>query len=216
MSLWHGPTPAGGAFAGGPGARRGDRRPSEAARSGGQRDATRAPTSHTSPDARGGPRRAGDLGPALDVPAGRVRHPARTPPRCWHGPATPGPPLKAIAWHIPARVRPAQEALGYHKHGTACSVLGAHIGVRQVSDAAVMAADRSRSWVEGGVRSLTAPLCCVASPWVEKPSRTEGLVMAMPLALLLDAVARRRMRQQAARRTETVPHHSNQPTASPT
>jgi transposase len=132
------------------------------------------------------------------------------------GRPTPSTPLKAIEWHIQARVRPDQETLGYHKHVKACLVLGTNIGVSQLSDAAVMAAYKSQSCVEGGFRLLKDPLFFVSSLFVKKPSRIEGLLMVMTLALLVYSVAQRRMRQQLARRNETVPNQIHQPTASPT
>ena len=132
------------------------------------------------------------------------------------GRPTPSTPLKAIEWHIQARVRPDQETLGYHKHVKACFVLGTTIGVSQLSDAAVIAAYKSQSCVEGGFRLLKAPLFFVSSLFVKKPSRIEGLLMVMTLALLVYSVAQRRMRQQLARRNETVPNQIHQPTASPT
>ena len=132
------------------------------------------------------------------------------------GRPTPSTPLKAIEWQIQARVRPDQEALGYHKHVKACFVLGTNIGVSQLSDAAVMTAYKSQSCVEGGFRFLKDPLFFVSSLFVKKPSRMEGLLMVMTLALLVYSVAQRRMRQQLARRNEMVPNQINQPTASPT
>ena len=132
------------------------------------------------------------------------------------GRPTPSTPLKAIEWQIQARVRPDQETLGYHKHVKACFVLGTNIGVSQLSDAAVIAAYKSQSCVEGGFRLLKDPLFFVSSLFVKKPSRIEGLLMVMTLALLVYSVAQRRMRQQLARRNETVPNQIHQPTASPT
>jgi transposase len=52
--------------------------------------------------------------------------------------------------------------------------------------------------------------------FVKKPSRIEGLLMVMTLALLVYSVAQRRMRQQLARHHETVPNQINQPITSPT
>jgi transposase len=132
------------------------------------------------------------------------------------GRPTPSTPLKAIEWQIQARVRPDQEALGYRQHVKACFVLGTNIGVSQLSDAAVIAAYKSQSCVEGGFRFLKDPLFFVSSLFVKKPSRIEGLLMVMTLALLVYSVAQRRMRQQLARRNETVPNQIHQPTASPT
>lgn len=125
-------------------------------------------------------------------------------------------PLKAIEWQSQGRVRPDQEAMWHHKQGKACFVLGTNIGASQWSDVAVIAAYKSPSCVAGGCRFLHDPLFFVSSLVVKKPSRIEGLLMVMTLALLVYSVTQRRMRQQLARRNETVPHHINQPTASPT
>jgi transposase len=104
-------------------------------------------------------------------------------------------PLKAIAWHIQAHVRPHQEAMRHHQPVKACFVLGTTIGTSALSAAEVMAAYKGQSGVEGGLRLLKDPLCFVSSLLVKKPSRIEGLLMVMTLALLVDSVAQRRMRQ---------------------
>ena len=132
------------------------------------------------------------------------------------GRPTPHTPPKAIEWQIQGRVRPDQEAMWLHKQVKACFVLGTNIGANQLSDAAVIAAYKSQSCVEGGFRFLKDPLFFVSSLFVKKPSRMEGLLMVMTLALLVYSVTQRRMRQQLARRNETVPNQINQPTASPT
>ena len=95
-------------------------------------------------------------------------------------------------------------------------VLGTNIGTSELSDAEVMAAYKGQSSVEGGFRFLKDPLFFVSSWFVKKPSRIEGLLMVMTLALLAYSVAQRRMRQQLTRHHETVPNQINQPTASPT
>ena len=95
-------------------------------------------------------------------------------------------------------------------------MLGTNISASELSDPEVIAAYKGQSRVEGGFRFLKDPLCLVASLFVKKPSRMEGLLMVMTLALLVYSVAQRRMRQQLARRNEMVPNQINQPTASPT
>jgi transposase len=132
------------------------------------------------------------------------------------GRPTPRTPLKAIEWQIQAQVRPDQEAMGHHKHVKACFVLGTNISASELSDAEVLAAYKGQSCVEGGFRFLKDPLFFVSSLFVKKPSRIEGLLMVMTLALLIYSVAQRRMRQQLARHNETVPNQINQPTTSPT
>jgi len=132
------------------------------------------------------------------------------------GRPTPHSPLKAIAWQIQARVRPAQEAMEHHKQVRACFVLGTNISTSELCDAEVIVAYKGQSCVEGGFRFLKAPLFFVSSLFVKKPSRIEGLLMVMTLALLVYSVAQRRMRQQLARHNETVPNQINQPTTAPT
>jgi transposase len=51
---------------------------------------------------------------------------------------------------------------------------------------------------------------------VKKPSRIQGLLMVMTLALLVYSVAQYRLRQQLAHHKQTVPNQINQPTTSPT
>jgi len=51
---------------------------------------------------------------------------------------------------------------------------------------------------------------------VKQPCRIQGLLMVMTLALLVYAVAQRRLRQQLVHHQETVPNHINQPPTSPT
>ena len=132
------------------------------------------------------------------------------------GRPTPRTPLKAIARQIQARVRPDQEAMRHSQQVKACVVLGTHIGASELSDAEVMAAYKGQSCVEGGFRCLKDPLFFVSSLLVKKPSRIEGLLMVMTLALWVYSVAQRRMRQPLTRPHETVPNQINQPTTSPT
>jgi transposase len=95
-------------------------------------------------------------------------------------------------------------------------VLGTNIGASELSDAEVIAAYKGQSCVEGGFRLLKDPLFFVSSLFVKKPSRIDGLLMVMTLALLVYSVAQRRMRQPLARHNETVPNQINPPTTSPT
>jgi transposase len=132
------------------------------------------------------------------------------------GRPTPRTPLKAIEWQIQARGRPDQEAMWHHQQVKACFVLGTNIGASELSDTEVIAAYTGQACVEGGLRLLKDPLFFVSSLFVQKPSRIEGLLMVMTLALLVYSVAQRRMRQQLARHNETVPNQINQPTTSPT
>jgi transposase len=132
------------------------------------------------------------------------------------GRPTASTPLKAIEWQIQAHVLADDEAMERDKQGKACYVLGTNIAAREVSDTEVIAAYKGQAHVEGGFRFLKDPLFFVSSLFVKKPTRIEGLLMVMTLALLVYSVTQRRLRQQLAQHHETVPNQINQPTPSPT
>jgi transposase len=132
------------------------------------------------------------------------------------GRPTPRTPLKVSEWQIQAHVHADAEAIERDKHTNACYVLGTNIDASELSDAGVITAYKGQSRVEGGFRFLKDPLFFVSSLFVKKPSRIEGLLMVMTLALLVYSVAQRRLRAQLVTHQETVPNQLNQPTASPT
>lgn len=132
------------------------------------------------------------------------------------GRPTPTTPSKAIEWQIQGSARPDDEQIGYCKPCKACCVVGTNIDASQLSDADVIQAYTGQAQAEGGFRFLKDPLCFVSSLFVKKPSRIQGLLMVMTLALLVYSVAQRRLRQQLARHHETVPNQINQPTGRPT
>ncbi len=132
------------------------------------------------------------------------------------GRPTPTSPLKAIEWQIHAQVRPAQEVIEAYKQRSACFVIGTNIPASHVSDAEVIRAYKAQSGVEGGFRFLKDPLFFVSSLFVKKPSRIQGLLMVMTLALLVYSLTQRRLRQQLANRHETLPNQIHQPTERPT
>jgi transposase len=132
------------------------------------------------------------------------------------GRPTPRTPLKAPQWQIQAQAQVDTEAIERDKQAKACFILGTNIAASEVSDTEVIVAYKGQSQVEGGFRFLKAPLFFVSSLFVKKPSRIEGLLMVMTLALLVYSVAQRRLRAQLAMHQETVPNQINQPTPSPT
>ena len=132
------------------------------------------------------------------------------------GRPTPTSPIKSIEWQIQAQVRPDQEVIETRKQQSACFVLGTNIEARQLSDAEVIHAYKAQAHAEGGFRFLKDPLFFVSSLFVKKPSRIQGLLMVMTLALLVYSVTQRRLRQQLADQKETIPNQINQPTQRPT
>jgi transposase len=132
------------------------------------------------------------------------------------GRPTPSMPLKASAWQIQVHVHWDDEAIERDKQTKACYVLGTNIDASELSDTEVITAYKGQSQVEGGFRFLKDPLFFVSSLFVKKPSRIEGLLMVMTLALLVYSVAQRRLRAPLATHQETVPNQIKRPTTSPT
>ena len=162
------------------------------------------------------PRGPGSVGQALDISPRRVLSPDEHKRYAGKGRPTACTPLKAIEWQIQAQVRADDETMAHQKQVKACFVLGTNIAASELSDVEVIAAYKGQSHVEGGFRFLKDPLFFVSSLFVKKPSRIEGLLMVMTLALLVYSVAQRRLRKQLAKHHETVPNQINQPTTSPT
>jgi transposase len=132
------------------------------------------------------------------------------------GRPTPTTPIKALKWQIHGYARPDDEQMGYCTQCKACFVVGTNVDAHQLSDADVIQAYKGQAQAEGGFRFLKDPLFFVSSLFVKKPSRIQGLLMVMTLALLVYSVAQRRLRQHLARHNETVPNQINQPTRRPT
>ena len=111
---------------------------------------------------------------------------------------------------------PENEQIRHRTHHNACFVLGTNMAASQLSDPEIMAAYKAQSQAEGGFRFLKDPLFFVSSLFVKKPSRIQGLLMVMTLALLVYSVTQRRLRQALARQQESLPNQINQPTQRPT
>jgi transposase len=70
--------------------------------------------------------------------------------------------------------------------------------------------------VERGFRFLKDPLFFAHSLFLKSPQRIMALLMVMGLALLVYALAERKLRQALAEQGETVPDQKGKPTATPT
>jgi len=104
--------------------------------------------------------------------------------------------IKVIKWQITATVAPDTTRVSHRQQQKACYVLGTNIPVSQLSDLEVISGYKTQGAVERGFRFLKSPVFFVSSLYVKKPSRIEGLLMVMTLALLIYSVAQRRMRRQ--------------------
>jgi transposase len=125
-------------------------------------------------------------------------------------------PLKTTEWQIEAQVLPDAARMHHAKQLGACYVIGSNIPCDQLSDVEVITAYKAQAQAEGGFRFLKDPLFFVSSLFVKKPSRIQGLLMVMTLALLVYSVTQRRLRQALARHNDTLPNQIHQPTPRPT
>jgi len=124
--------------------------------------------------------------------------------------------VQATLWQMQANVCPDAEAIHRQQQHKGCFVLGTNIEASHLSDEEVLAAYKAPSHVDGGFRFLKDPLFFVSSLFVKKPSRIQGLLVVMTLALLVYSVAQRRLRQALKRQKESLPNQINQPTQRPT
>src|SRR5712691_807974 len=132
------------------------------------------------------------------------------------GRPTPETPIKAIQWQIHASAEADAATIAHQQQRKACFVLGTTVPDTALPDAEVIAGYKGQSAVERGFRFLKDPVFFVSSLFVKKPSRIQGLLMVMTLALLVYTVAQRRMRHQLACQHDTLPNQIGQPTSHPT
>ena len=100
---------------------------------------------------------------------------------------------------------------------SSCFVIGTTISKNELSDADVIKAYKNQSnTVEKGFRFLKDPLMFTSSLFVKKPERIMGLLMVMKLALLVYAVAQRRLHKVLELLQETVPNQIRKETSKPT
>ena len=108
-------------------------------------------------------------------------------------------PIKEIGWKIQASVVPDPDKIKVRQQRKACFVIGTSIPDKELTDQEVFAGYKGQSAVERGFRFLKEPVFFVSSLFVKKPSRIQGLLMVMTLALLVYSVAQRRMRNRLVR-----------------
>jgi len=140
------------------------------------------------------------------------------PPRQAARPGRPTqpPPGPALQWPIHASVRPDLATLTRQQPRQAWCVRGTTRPGTALTEAASVAGATGHSAVERGGRLRKAPVFFVSSLCVKKPSRRHGLVRVMPLALVVSAVAQRRLRPPGASPHDTRPTQSGPPAARPT
>jgi transposase len=124
--------------------------------------------------------------------------------------------INGIEWQISGTIISDDIKLTSKQHHEACFVIGTNIPDIELSDVEVIKGYKGQGAVERGFSFLKSPVFFVSSLFVKKPSRIEGLLMVMTLALLVYSIAQRRMRNQLSMIGETLPNQIKQPTSRPT
>ena len=138
-----------------------------------------------------------------------VKYASRGKPKC-------NSAIKSIEWQISGTIVSDDAKLAAKENHEACFVVGTSISDRELSDMEVIKGYKGQGAVERGFSFLKSPVFFVSSLFVKKPSRIEGLLMVMTLALLVYSVAQRRLRSHLSIAGETLPNQINQPTSRPT
>lgn len=103
-------------------------------------------------------------------------------------------PIQRISWQIHVQVVPDDTKITADPQRQSCFVIGTSIADTALTDQQVFEGYKGQSAVEGGFRFLKDPVFFVSSLFVKKPSRIEGVLVVMTLALLVYSVAQRRLR----------------------
>lgn len=97
-----------------------------------------------------------------------------------------------------------------------CYVVGTNIPEMELTSKEIVENYSGQDSVERGFRFLKDPVFFVSSLFVKKPSRVEGLLMVMTLALLVYSIAERRLRKKLLETETTLPNQIKKETANPT
>jgi len=125
-------------------------------------------------------------------------------------------PIKSRTWHIAATVAKDEEKIEKQRRQKACFVLGTNIPENELTDREVFSGYKGQSAIEQGFSFLKDPVFFVSSLFLKKPSRIQGLLMVMTLALLVYSIAQRRSRKSLMAYGESIPNQIGQPTQKPT
>ena len=125
-------------------------------------------------------------------------------------------PYKVI-YQITGVVQERQAAKQQAIKQSSCFVLRTTIPENEVCDADIITAYKNQNnTVEKGFRFLKDPLMFTSSFFVKKPERVMGLLMVMTLALLVYAIAQRRLHKALKELQETLPNQIRKETPKPT
>jgi len=119
-------------------------------------------------------------------------------------------------WQITAQTSLVQAVVDKVLNQRSCFVLSSNVSSEDLPIKAVLIGYKGQDKTEKGFAFLKSPDCFVASLFLKKPSRIDGLLMIMVLSLLVYSIAQRRLRKQLILLDETLPNQINKPVQNPT
>ena len=119
-------------------------------------------------------------------------------------------------WQITAQTSLVQAVVDKVFNQRSCFVLSSNVSSEDLPIKAVLIGYKGQDKTEKGFAFLKSPDCFVASLFLKKPSRIDGLLMIMVLSLLVYSIAQRRLRKQLILLDETLPNQINKPVQNPT
>jgi len=149
----------------------------------------------------------------------RLEHVRFTPHHTYAKKGRPGKhnPIHKTRWPIPAQPGADQDKQRTPQQPNACFGLTRPLEwAEPLSDQEGLSAYKQQHSAEQGFRFLKDPGFFVSSLFVSKPSRIQGLLMVMTLALLVSSIAQRRLRKELKATGQTIPNQIHQPTDAPT
>jgi len=125
-------------------------------------------------------------------------------------------PIKAVEWQVLLQYQCDQNLVDAQIERESCFVLGTSWSPTDMPMQEILEKYKTQDSVERGFRFLKDPKFFVSSLFLKKPSRIQGLLMVMSLALLVYTIAERRLRKALEKQNDTLPNQIKQPTVTPT
>ena len=138
--------------------------------------------------------------------------------KCYEKKGRPGPTTPfVLRYQLQGTFQPQEAVIQEKIEQQSCFVLGTSLSKERLNAEEVLEAyKKQNTTVERGFRFLKDPTFFTSSLFLKKPSRIEGLLMVMTLALFVYSLAQRRMRAYLEEHQETLPNQIKKEIQTPT
>jgi transposase len=121
-----------------------------------------------------------------------------------------------ILYQITCSIIKNEEKIKAQIEKGSCYIVGTNAKSGELSAAEIIDNYSEQQKVERGFRFLKDPLFFTSSLFIKKTSRIEAMLMVMTLALVVYAIAERRMKNFLKENDETIPNQIHKPVQNPT